>query len=160
MGLTYHFLKMISLLIMIIILSISSANVLKGQGKISFYGDKKSLDDQPPIGPKHGGLYGACGIIPKNLNKFAALNHKQFHSGNHCGKCLKLKHRGKSTIVQLVDMCPSCKHGSVDISHIAFGELVNGVHDASKIGILHGISWEEVDCSYLKAELHHIHLNI
>ncbi|KAJ3049716.1 hypothetical protein HK097_009321 [Rhizophlyctis rosea] len=151
----------------------STAPSLSGytfQGRISYYGDGyKTLQggaDPPPLGPTNGGWYGSCYnalgndniIVPKNVNKFAALNTLQYETLTAplvCGKCIRLTLPtvNTSTIVQIVDKCPGCKgiYG-VDISRTAFAELVGGWDEAFWIGILDNVSWTEVGCELLEPD--------
>jgi expansin (peptidoglycan-binding protein) len=70
-----------------------------------------------------------------------------------CGQCVQLIYQQKSTIVQIVDMCPSCSFGSLDVSHAAFADLVGSYDQATFLGVLHNVTWKEVDCSLLSNDL-------
>jgi len=130
-------------------------------GRLTYYGDSYNTGgrgDPPPIGPQNGGWYGACYSdfgIPKNWNKFAALNIEQYQklgSKKVCGKCVQITNRERKTIVQIVDMCPSCRLGALDISHIAMAELVGSYEQATFQGIVKSANWTQVDCSLLNEE--------
>ena len=130
-------------------------------GRITYYGDYYNTGgrgDPPPIGPENGGWYGSCYLdfgIPKNWNKFAALNQEQYQKlglKSVCGKCVKIWNGNRSTIVQIVDMCPSCKWGALDISHQGMAELVGSYDQATFVGFLPSANWSQVDCSTLNEE--------
>ncbi|KAJ3037044.1 hypothetical protein HDV00_002112 [Rhizophlyctis rosea] len=138
-------------------------------GRVTYYGDGyKTIQngaDPPPIGPDNGGWYGACYdalpgqiVIPKNFNKFAALNTAQYTSLSPtlvCGQCLTLSYPplNTTTTVQIVDQCPGCQglYG-VDISHTAFAELVGGWDEAFWIGVLSDVRWWVVGCEGVEVD--------
>ncbi|KAI8929486.1 hypothetical protein BC831DRAFT_290796 [Entophlyctis helioformis] len=141
--------------------------------RVTYYGDGfQKMFDPPPIGPENGGWYGACynvfyqnpAIIPKNFNKFAALNERQYNQVGPktvCGTCVQLTmpRTNRTTIVQIVDMCPGCSSDyGLDISHAAMADLVGGGSDATntdawknaeRVGALAAVRWEAVPCSML-----------
>ncbi|KAJ3133031.1 hypothetical protein HDU90_006567 [Geranomyces variabilis] len=145
------------------------------QGRMTYYGDGyKGLQngqDPPPLGPQNGGWYGACynvfqnnpaPLIPKNFNAFAALNTAQFTTLTPqvvCGTCLSVlhQHSGLSTIVQIVDHCPGCPPGGIDIAHTAFGKLLSansataGWAEATQVGAVPDVVWHVVSCDALPA---------
>ncbi|RKO90184.1 hypothetical protein BDK51DRAFT_31273 [Blyttiomyces helicus] len=148
-------------------------------GSMTYYGDGyKTIQggaDPPPLGPANGGWYGACYDrtgVPKNFNKFAALNGAQYLSlgaSAVCGTCVNITHpkTHASTVVQIVDQCPGCSLHGIDVSHQAFAELMGGRvpapltnqtwdpaawADAVDVGIVHGMSWSFVDCAALKPD--------
>ncbi|KAJ3181182.1 hypothetical protein HDU87_001311 [Geranomyces variabilis] len=145
------------------------------EGRMTYYGDGyKGLQngqDPPPLGPQNGGWYGACynvfqnnpaPLIPKNFNAFAALNTLQFTTLTPqvvCGTCLSVLHQqsGLSTIVQIVDHCPGCPPGGIDIAHTAFGKLLSatsataGWAEATHVGAVPDVVWHVVSCDALPA---------
>ena len=58
----------------------------------------------------------------------------------------------RATVVQIVDMCPSCQWGALDISHQAMADLVGSYERATFLGVLSSANWTQVDCSILPAE--------
>jgi expansin (peptidoglycan-binding protein) len=138
----------------------ASSKISSSSSKVTYYGDDymKAKGDLPPIGPKNGGWYGACydlSGIPKNWNKFAALNAIQYYelgSKTVCGTCVQLNYKGNSTRVQIVDMCPGCPRGGIDISHAAFADLVGSYDRATQLGVLQDATWEQVDCSLIATD--------
>lgn len=142
----------------------------KYSGRITYYGNSYKTGgrgDPPPIGPENGGWYGSCYMdfgIPKNWNKFAALNIEQYQSlglKKVCGKCVKISNGKRQTIVQVVDMCPSCKiililytgkWGALDISFQGMADLVGSYDQATFQGFIKSANWSQVDCSLLEEE--------
>ncbi|KAJ3281042.1 hypothetical protein HDU76_009018 [Blyttiomyces sp. JEL0837] len=126
---------------------------------ISYYGDGGA--DPPPIKPN----YGACGFdSPKDPHYFAALYQPTFNKymtkypSSVCGQCIEISCasdspsqciKGVSTIVEIVDSCPGCKatstSASLDVSKIAFGDLVGGTANAVVLGVMK-VQWKVVQC--------------
>ena len=69
-----------------------------------------------------------------------------------CGKCAKINYQGRSTTVQVVDFCPSCAKGGLDISHASMGDLVGSYDRATELGVLFNATWNWVDCSTLSVD--------
>ncbi|KAI8914915.1 hypothetical protein DFJ77DRAFT_440552 [Powellomyces hirtus] len=153
------------------------------QGKMTYYGDGyKSLQngaDPPPLGPQNGGWYGACyntfwqnpqPLLPKNFNAFAALNKAQFQLLTPqlvCGSCLLLTHPStkSTTLVQIVDSCPGCPAGGIDVSHAAFAALLKTTpptppaasssspwDQTVHIGTIPNVIWQVASCKGLVAD--------
>lgn len=75
---------------------------------------------------------GACGKTSGDSDKIAALNKDQFYDGDsksngngNCGRKAKVTRGGKSVTVTIVDSCPGCKKGDLDLSPSAFKELAD-----------------------------------
>ncbi|KDN49931.1 hypothetical protein K437DRAFT_222057 [Tilletiaria anomala UBC 951] len=66
---------------------------------------------------------GACGGWHKSSELVAAVSRQQWHGGEFCNQMLHVCHHGKCTDVQVVDECPSCDYGSLDLSPTAFKQL-------------------------------------
>jgi len=121
---------------------------LSGQGDITYYGEGGS--DPAPTGPG-GGSPGACALAPKNNNYFAALNYIQYgeypnpNNSVVCGRCVKVVHGSNEVVVEIVDKCPVCKSGDVDLSPTAFKDLFGGL----EVGRVSNVKWFEVSCSEL-----------
>jgi len=82
---------------------------------------------------------GACGHT-NNENEFVvALNAEQYGSGYpgpHCGESITLRYNGKSATAKIVDRCPGCPYGGLDLSRSLFR------HFASEdLGIIYG-EWD------------------
>ncbi|KAI8978054.1 RlpA-like double-psi beta-barrel-protein domain-containing protein-containing protein [Pilobolus umbonatus] len=76
---------------------------------------------------------GSCGDTNNDNELVVALNAPQMeYSGNPnnnplCGKRIRVtnKANGKSVTVKIVDMCPPCSYGSVDLSPAAFQQIAD-----------------------------------
>lgn len=67
---------------------------------------------------------GACLFppVPGNL-LYAAMNYPQFGNADFCGAYIKVTGPLGSVIVRIVDMCPECQHGDIDMSPEAFAQI-------------------------------------
>jgi hypothetical protein len=93
--------------------------------------------------------------FPKNFNKFAAINSYQWNAlgaGTVCGKCVRLWYGERSTVVQIVDLCPSCAMSMIDISHAAMADLYGTWSMATQQGLAYNVKWTQVDCSQLSTD--------
>ncbi|WAQ85623.1 hypothetical protein PtA15_6A251 [Puccinia triticina] len=75
---------------------------------------------------------GACGEISSEKDYMIAMNSAQYKSGGPCHKnvVIRNKSNGKSVVAKVLDECPSCRWGSLDLSPSAFkalGKLEDGV---------------------------------
>lgn len=76
---------------------------------------------------------GSCGDTNSDSELVAALSEDLMGSGSdseYCGKSIKIKGESGSVTVKVVDTCPSCGAGDIDLSSTAFkklGELSKGV---------------------------------
>eukprot|EP00644_Phytophthora_capsici_P003485 jgi/Phyca11/116881/e_gw1.31.389.1 len=78
---------------------------------------------------------------------YAALNNDQWSGLQNCGRCAEVScdddrcaDKTKSVVVQLLDRCPECKHGDLDLSPSVFKTLT-GSHPSR-----YTIKWKFVDC--------------
>eukprot|EP00833_Pecoramyces_ruminatium_P005733 jgi/Orpsp1_1/1179765/evm.model.c7180000070683.1 len=121
---------------------------LSGQGDITYYGEGGS---DPAPTDAYGGSPGACALAPRNKNYFAALNYVQYgeyanpNNSVVCGRCVKLVYGSNEVVVEIVDKCPVCPSGDVDIAPTAFIELFG----SKDIGRVHNVKWYEVSCDEL-----------
>ncbi|KAK3396985.1 RlpA-like double-psi beta-barrel-protein domain-containing protein-containing protein, partial [Sordaria brevicollis] len=91
---------------------------------------------------------GACGWWHGDNDLVVALNAAQFDvatppdgNPNHnafCGRKIKASYNGKSVTVAVVDRCPGCPWGGLDLSPAAFKKLAG-----LEVGVLQG-TWEWV----------------
>ncbi|TEB36177.1 hypothetical protein FA13DRAFT_1787658 [Coprinellus micaceus] len=65
------------------------------------------------------GNAGSCGRMLRNSEFVVAMNVPQYKAGN-CYKSITLSWRGKQTRAQIVDMCPGCPYGGLDLSPSLF----------------------------------------
>lgn len=67
---------------------------------------------------------GACGF-PASTNFYvAAINDEQYSKAN-CGKCVDVEGPKGNVVVRIVDKCPGCKEGDLDLSMTAFSKIAN-----------------------------------
>jgi expansin (peptidoglycan-binding protein) len=82
---------------------------------------------------------GACGF-PASTNLFvAAMNGTQYKKAD-CGRCVAVTGPKGSTVVRIVDLCPGCKNGGLDLSTQAFSAIAN--LSAGRVAI----TWHFVTC--------------
>lgn len=65
------------------------------------------------------GNAGSCGRMLRNTEFVVAMNVPQYKAGN-CFKSITLSWKGKQTRAQIVDMCPGCPYGGLDLSPSLF----------------------------------------
>lgn len=84
---------------------------------------------------------GACSFdrSPDDL-MVAALNAPDYAGAAWCGACLAVTGPSGSAVVRVVDKCPECKHGDLDLSEQAFAKIA--AISAGRVAI----SWHEVAC--------------
>lgn len=89
---------------------------------------------------------GACETVNRADEMVAALNKPQFGTfpramnSPWCQQCVLAKYQEKSVKVRIVDLCPSCSYGDLDLSPAAFSQL-------AELGVGRiKISWQKVDC--------------
>ncbi|CAO1624550.1 unnamed protein product [Sympodiomycopsis kandeliae] len=78
---------------------------------------------------------GACGWHSNSGDMIAAISQAKWDQGAHCGKTASVCKGPACVKVKIVDMCPSCAPGSLDLSPSAF----KGLADMS-LGVI-GITW-------------------
>ncbi|HTJ46284.1 MAG TPA: expansin EXLX1 family cellulose-binding protein [Kofleriaceae bacterium] len=102
----------------------------------------------PPAPESGDGTYytfadgtGACSFdaTPNDLN-VAAMNSVDYANAAWCGACLDVTGPQGHVVVRVVDLCPECKHGDLDLSPQAFEQL--SPLAAGRIAI----TWHEVPC--------------
>ncbi|CAO0800168.1 unnamed protein product [Mucor circinelloides] len=101
---------------------------------------KKAAQTSSSSGGKYSGEgtyydvgLGSCGKSNSNSEMVAALNAPQMQNGanpNHnpqCGKSIRVTNpaNGKSVTVKIVDTCPPCSSGDVDLSPKAFAAIAD-----------------------------------
>ncbi|KAG6914268.1 hypothetical protein DXG01_001352 [Tephrocybe rancida] len=77
---------------------------------------------------------GACGQNNVGSDFVVALNGIQYGTGAHCMKQIVMTYNGKSTNATIVDKCPGCPRGGLDLSNELFeffAPLSNGVIQGS-----------------------------
>ncbi|CAI5720319.1 hypothetical protein KXD40_009242 [Peronospora effusa] len=79
------------------------------------------------------------------VTKYAALNAEQWEGSMNCGRCAEVSCTdascsGHSEIVYIMDQCPGCAHGDLDLSPDVF-ESITGQSNTKL-----SIEWKFVDC--------------
>lgn len=92
----------------------------------------RQTNEPVPFGPEHTGegtYYNATGAgncsfdpSPQNL-MVAALNHVDYADSALCGAYIEVTGPQGSVMVRLVDQCPGCPEGDVDLSQEAFAQI-------------------------------------
>ncbi|RPD63953.1 barwin-like endoglucanase [Lentinus tigrinus ALCF2SS1-7] len=72
----------------------------------------------------NGGL-GACGSPIQNSDFAVALSSAQYSGGSNCGRRINVHYQGKSVEATVVDLCPGCASGSIDLTPSAFQQLAD-----------------------------------
>ncbi|KAI9627353.1 hypothetical protein H4Q26_017451 [Puccinia striiformis f. sp. tritici PST-130] len=68
---------------------------------------------------------GACGATNSGSDYIVAMNQAQYAGGSLCQKTVSIKNEasGKSVQAKVVDKCPGCAFGSLDLSPTVFSAL-------------------------------------
>ncbi|CAN0886573.1 Ripening-related protein grip22 [Linum grandiflorum] len=93
-------------------------------------------------GQDGGGPSECDGKYHSNNQKIVALSSHWYHG--RCGKCIRIKWRGKSTTAKVVDECDTsggCKTNIVDASKAVWNSL--GIKKGSSQFGETGVTWEE-----------------
>jgi len=84
---------------------------------------------------------GNCSFDPSPSDLLvAALNAPDYAHAAWCGACLAVTGPLGDVVVRIVDQCPGCKHGDLDLSREAFTKIAP--LSAGRVAI----SWHEVAC--------------
>ncbi len=116
-------------------------------------GPPQTPGTQPTFGMSYTGegtYYGATGAgacsyeaSPQNL-MVAAMNMPQWQNSAVCGMCVEVtgpKGEANKIVVRIVDLCPECKTGDLDLSQEAFAKIADPVAGRVKI------TWQPVACA-------------
>ncbi|KAG2020848.1 hypothetical protein CC2G_006146 [Coprinopsis cinerea AmutBmut pab1-1] len=79
---------------------------------------------------------GACGRVNTNSDFIVALNAAQWNGGAHCFETVTISYRGRTARATVMDLCPGCPYGGLDLTRGLFGYFAN--HD---LGVIHG-DWD------------------
>jgi expansin len=82
---------------------------------------------------------GACGFKATTNLDVAAMNKAQYSKAN-CGKCVSVTGPKGVVVVRIVDLCPGCSSGDLDLSKTAFAKIAN--LSAGRVAI----TWHFVAC--------------
>ncbi|KAK7460919.1 DPBB1 domain-containing protein [Stygiomarasmius scandens] len=85
----------------------------------------------------HPGL-GACGFINTDSDFVVAVSSQIFNSGL-CNRRMNANYQGRSVQVTVVDSCPGCGAGDIDLSPAAFSQLAD-----LSVGRIQPVQWNIV----------------
>jgi expansin (peptidoglycan-binding protein) len=83
---------------------------------------------------------GACSFAATTDFLIAAMNETDYGNATWCGGCVDVTGPNGDVVVRIVDECPGCSQGSLDLSETAFGMIAP--LSAGRVDI----SWVQVDC--------------
>ncbi|WP_186001861.1 MULTISPECIES: expansin EXLX1 family cellulose-binding protein [Corallococcus] len=83
---------------------------------------------------------GNCGFEPGGDLMVAAMNREQYDNSAVCGECVDIVGPKGSVRVRIVDQCPDCDRGHLDLSREAFAKVAE-VKDGRV-----DITWTPVSC--------------
>jgi expansin (peptidoglycan-binding protein) len=79
----------------------------------------------------------------------AAMNHTDYANSGACGACVRIEGPDGSVDVRIVDRCPECPAGNIDLSPEAF-ELIAPL-SAGRVPI----SWQYIECGVTGPVVYH-----
>ena len=88
-----------------------------------------------------GGL-GNCSFDHSIISPFyiGAMNAVQYGDADYCGACAEVTGPIGTVVVKIIDQCPECAHGDIDLSPEAFDQIANRIDGRVNI------SWKVVPC--------------
>ena len=88
------------------------------------------------------GNFGNCSIENEEFNPFliGAMNASQYGQADYCGACALVTGPSGSVKIHIIDQCPECAHGDIDLSPEAFDNI------APRIDGRVDISWKVMPC--------------
>lgn len=87
---------------------------------------------------------GACGQVNVDSDYIVALNSPMFGSGYpgpNCFKQIRINANGKSAVATIMDQCPGCAYGSLDLSPDLFSHFAD-----HSVGVFN-MDWDFIDGS-------------
>ncbi|KAI2624795.1 RlpA-like double-psi beta-barrel-protein domain-containing protein-containing protein [Xylaria nigripes] len=66
---------------------------------------------------------GACGWVNSEADAVVALNTADYAGGANCGRWITITANGVQTAAQVVDLCPGCTAGGIDVSPVIFDDI-------------------------------------
>ncbi|KAI1825484.1 RlpA-like double-psi beta-barrel-protein domain-containing protein-containing protein [Xylaria intraflava] len=66
---------------------------------------------------------GACGWWSNEGQAVVALNTADYAGGANCGRWITIQGNGATTAAQVVDLCPGCGAGGVDVAPVIFDDI-------------------------------------
>ncbi|KAG6611755.1 RxLR-like protein [Phytophthora cinnamomi] len=99
------------------------------------------------IGQVSSGNCNFMSAIPSASNNYVALNQAQWDNLGNCGRCIEVSCideqctvKNKTAVVQVLDRCPECAHGALDLSPTVYKEITG--LDPNRLTV----RWRFVDC--------------
>ncbi|KAF4603897.1 hypothetical protein EYR40_001070 [Pleurotus pulmonarius] len=68
---------------------------------------------------------GSCGHTNTDNDFIVALNAAQYAGGSHCGQSITITYGGKSAQAKIMDLCPGCPYGGLDLTPALFAHFDN-----------------------------------
>ncbi|KAI0802130.1 RlpA-like double-psi beta-barrel-protein domain-containing protein-containing protein [Xylaria sp. FL0064] len=72
----------------------------------------------------HPGL-GACGETDGDGDAVVALNTANYANGANCGRWITIQGNGRQTAARVVDLCPGCGAGGIDVAPAIFDDIAS-----------------------------------
>jgi len=129
----------------LLVSSVASAVAMSGSGRMTYYGNASDCPSDMALP--------ACGIVDFDTQYYVAMNYVQYdstltnwqnpNSAGICNTCIKVTYGNKSVIGKVIDKCPSCQEGAIDVSLPLFEKLAD-----SRLGVVN-VSWEASSCDGL-----------
>src|SRR2546425_1073836 len=66
---------------------------------------------------------GDCSVTPPADGLFVALPHDEYTASDRCGSYLNVRGPGGTVRVEVIDHCPDCEPGHIDLSRTAFAKI-------------------------------------
>ncbi|OWZ03901.1 hypothetical protein PHMEG_00024290 [Phytophthora megakarya] len=99
------------------------------------------------LGQVSSGNCNFMSVIPSASTNYVALNQAQWESLGNCGRCIEVScideqctANNKTAVVQVLDRCPECAHGALDLSPTVYKEITG--LDPNRLTV----RWRFVDC--------------
>ncbi len=92
---------------------------------------------------------GNCSFEPTGDLMIAAMNHADYAGSEACGACVHLVGPGGEVTVKIVDRCPGCAVGDIDLSPEAFSKIAD-----TSLGRV-DIHWKYVACDVTGPLVYH-----
>lgn len=112
--------------------------------EVPFCNDQWYEGEGTHYGGVAGGNGGHCGIPVDTGDIYhAALNHEQYAQSAACGACVRVLGPMGTVVLKIVDECPECKFGDIDMTTAVFPQLAQMKDGRIKI------KWQYVPCSHM-----------
>ncbi|MBY0425909.1 MAG: RlpA-like double-psi beta-barrel domain-containing protein, partial [Cytophagales bacterium] len=123
------------------VISISVHTITHGQIRTCTSTSQWFIGDGTYYGGVAGSSGGHCSLaVPAGDIYHAALNSAQYGNSSPCGTCVRILGPSGEVTVKIVDECPSCAYGDIDLALGAFPLIANPILGRVKI------KWQYVNC--------------